>query len=229
VPEVGAAELAGTAADPAAGSGAARADRRRSALLAALDELLRDQTLESIKIADISARAGVTRSAFYFYFDSKATAVAALMGEVYAERFVAATLLRAEDETPRARIEAGLREMCDVVVERAHLHRALAEARHTSETVRELWEADRGGFVAPIAEVIDAERDAGRAPAGPDARVLATLLLDLNDRVLEKVARAVGEHGGVPPTLTEQYDALVAIWLRTIYGSPDTGATRRTR
>src|SRR5690606_5232672 len=127
---------------------------------------------------------GVTRSAFYFYFDSKAAAVAALMSEVYDEGFVATTLLRAQDETPRARIEAGLAAMFDVVRERAHLHRALGDARHTDEAVRARWDADRSAFVDPVAEIIEAERDAGNAPAGPDATALATLLLELNDRVL---------------------------------------------
>ena len=57
---------------------AARGDRRRTALLEALDHHLREGSLDSINIADISRRAGVTRSAFYFYFENKASAVAAL-------------------------------------------------------------------------------------------------------------------------------------------------------
>ena len=44
----------------------ARGDQRRSALLRSLDEHLQESSLESINIADISRRAGVTRSAFYF-------------------------------------------------------------------------------------------------------------------------------------------------------------------
>jgi TetR/AcrR family transcriptional regulator, ethionamide resistance regulator len=45
-----------------------RGDVRRDALLTAFDELLREQTLEEVNVAEISRRAGVTRSAFYFYF-----------------------------------------------------------------------------------------------------------------------------------------------------------------
>src|SRR5690606_7999010 len=69
-------------ATPGATPASSRADARRTALLHALDDLLREAVLDDIKIADISSRAGVTRSAFYFYFDSKAAAVAALMSEV---------------------------------------------------------------------------------------------------------------------------------------------------
>ncbi len=203
-------------ATPGATPASSRADARRTALLHALDDLLREAVLDDIKIADISSRAGVTRSAFYFYFDSKAAAVAALMSEVYDEGFVATTLLRAQDETPRARIEAGLAAMFDVVRERAHLHRALGDARHTDEAVRARWDADRSAFVDPVAEIIEAERDAGNAPAGPDATALATLLLELNDRVLERVAR------GSELDPDRQLDAVTAIWLRSIYGSGGT-------
>ncbi|MDP3967506.1 MAG: TetR/AcrR family transcriptional regulator [Nocardioides sp.] len=193
----------------------ARADRRRASLLAALDAMLREQPLAEINVADISNRAGVTRSAFYFYFESKAVAVSALMAEVYDDSFVAATLLRAEDETPRARIKAGLQEMFETLDQHAHLYAAMLEARATSNTVRELWDAARESFVEPVATTIRDERAAGRAPGGPDATSLASLLLELNDRVLEREVR-----GSAVPR-EEHLDAVVAIWTRTIFGTDD--------
>ena len=65
-----------------------KGDERRTALLEALDHRLQESDLDSINIADISRRAGVTRSAFYFYFENKATAVAALMDEMYDDALV---------------------------------------------------------------------------------------------------------------------------------------------
>ena len=79
-----------------------RVTSRRDALLESLDQHLQESSLESINIADISRRAGVTRSAFYFYFENKAAAVAALMEEMYDEIF--AVIARAHhpgDGTPR--------------------------------------------------------------------------------------------------------------------------------
>ena len=64
-----------------------KGDQRRSALLESLDQHLQESSFESVNIADISRRAGVTRSAFYFYFENKAAAVAALMEELYDEIF----------------------------------------------------------------------------------------------------------------------------------------------
>lgn len=190
-----------------------KGDQRRAALLESLDHHLQESSLESINIADISRRAGVTRSAFYFYFESKAVAVAALMEEMYDEIFVAAGLLSSTEGTPAKRIEKMLRELFGALDRHAHLFAAMLEARATSGAVRTMWESDRQSFVQPLADVIQRERDAGRAPGGPDAVVLATVLLELNDRMLERIAL------GSTLTRDQQVEALSTIWLRTIYGT----------
>ena len=189
----------------------ARGDRRRTALLESLDHHLREGSLESINIADISRRAGVTRSAFYFYFENKASAVAALMNEMYDESSAAADQLRG-DGTPAENIEAMVRALFSTWDKHEHLFRASLDARATSPTVRELWDSDRESFVPVVAGMIEAERASGAAPAGADAVALASVLLELNDRMLERLAL-----GG---TLDREQlvEAVVAIWLHTIYG-----------
>lgn len=194
----------------------ARGDRRRTALLEALDHHLRQQdpgqgSLDSINIADISRRAGVTRSAFYFYFDNKASAVAALMEEMYDESLDAAALLSGAGE-PAERVEGMVRALFRAWERHEHLYRAMYDARATSTTVRELWDHDRESFVPVVAEVIEAERAAGAAPAGADAAHLASVLLELNDRMLERLAL------GGPLGRDELVDAVVTIWVHTIYG-----------
>jgi AcrR family transcriptional regulator len=194
----------------------ARGDRRRTALLEALDHHLRHQdpaqgSLDSINIADISRRAGVTRSAFYFYFDNKASAVAALMEEMYDESLDAAALLRGDGD-PAARVEAMVRALFGAWERHEHLYRAMYDARATSSTVRELWDNDRESFVPVVAEVIEAERAAGAAPEGAEATHLASVLLELNDRMLERLAL------GGPLGRDELVDAVVTVWVHTIYG-----------
>jgi AcrR family transcriptional regulator len=189
----------------------ARGDKRRSALLESLDHYLRDGSLDSINIADISRRAGVTRSAFYFYFENKAGAVAALMEEMYDESSAAAELLRG-DGTPAQNIEAMVRALFSTWDKHQHLFRASLDARATSATVRELWDSDRESFVPVVAEMITAERASGAAPAGTDPTALASVLLELNDRMLERLAL------GGTLTREELVEAVVAVWLHTIYG-----------
>ena len=143
----------------------ARGDKRRTALLESLDHHLREGSLESINIADISRRAGVTRSAFYFYFENKASAVAALMEEMYDESFAAAEALRA-DGTPAENIEAMIRALFSTWDKHEHLFRASLDARATSATVRELWDSDRESFVPVVAAMIEDERASGCGAGG---------------------------------------------------------------
>ncbi len=191
---------------------AARGDERRDALLRSLDDHLHESSLESIKIADISRSAGVTRSAFYFYFESKAAAVAALMEQMYDESMVATAHL-AGAGTPADNIEATIRGLFGSWDRHQHLFRAMLEARATNTAVRDMWESDRESFVPAVASMIAAERAAGRAPAGPDPEALAAILLELNDRMLERLARG----SGLPRD--EQVAIVVHIWLSSIYGS----------
>jgi TetR/AcrR family transcriptional regulator, ethionamide resistance regulator len=200
-----------------------RGDERRSALLESLDHFLHEGSLESINIADISRRAGVTRSAFYFYFENKAYAVAALMGEMYDEAFTITEHLVTDDDSPARRIEAVIRGLFGALDRHQHVYRAMLEARATNEHVRALWDADRRSFVEPIAGMIRAERETGRAPGGPMPETLASVLLDLNDQAMQRESL---RDDATPFAREEHVDALVTIWLRSIYGTDTPGDPR---
>src|SRR5215207_4111225 len=103
-------------------------DRRRAALLAAMDQLLREAEYESVTIADITARAGVTRPAFYFYFENKAACVAALGVEVYQDVVAAADHLFDVAVPPRERIERMVDGLFAAWESREYLYRAALDA-----------------------------------------------------------------------------------------------------
>ncbi|MEU4312959.1 TetR/AcrR family transcriptional regulator [Nocardia sp. NPDC024068] len=191
-----------------------RGDQRRSALLTALDELLRDNggQLEPINIAEISRRAGLTRSAFYFYFENKAAAVAAALEQGYEEVFRVNDILVGAG-APAERIEATIRGLIDFWDRHRHLYRAVLAARSASPGIRDMWESDRQAFIPSIAAMIDTERAAGRAPAGGDATALADVLLLLNERLLERLTY------GVELDRESYIESVVGVWLRSIYGS----------
>lgn len=191
---------------------ATKGDERRTALLAALEEHLERASLDDINIADISRRAGVTRSAFYYYFDNLAAAVAALYEEMYAEGFGAAEVLGG-DGTLRDRISSAISAIVHGWAQRTHLYRAILDARASSPAVRDQWEAFQSTYVDLVAELIEDERAAGAAPAGPDAHAVATALLDLNDRTLERVVRAPEGFDA-----DAHLEAVVHTWLAAIYG-----------
>lgn len=190
-----------------------RSDQRRSAILAAFDEALRARGFEAVNIADVAAAAGVGRSAFYFYFENKAAAVAALLESMYDDVFAASDIVTASSGSPRWRIHAMLEAVMETGAAHRHLFTAMLEARAASSAIREIWDSSREAFVPAIAAMIEAERAAGRAPAGPAAEVLAGLLLELNDRILERFTL------GGPRSRDELVIGAETIWLHTIYGT----------
>lgn len=195
-----------------------RGDARRDALLQAFDELLREQSLEQVNVADISERAGVTRSAFYFYFESKAVAVMALMQDLYDAAADANELLVKAEGDAATRIRSAITLLFDSVDRSPHTYRAVLEARASSPVVREMWEAGRADFAGVIAGMIATERAAGHAPDGPDAEVLGSVLLDLNDHAVERHALGSG------PPRAQHIDTLTHIWLSSIYPTHSLGS-----
>ena len=193
--------------------GTNKGDARRDALLTAFDELLREQSLDDINVAEISRRAGVTRSAFYFYFESKALAVMALMQELYDAAADANEILVKAEGEPAERIRTAISLLFDTVDSSPHTYRALLEARSSNPDVRQMWDAGLADFAGVIAGMIETERAAGRAVEEPDAHAVAAVLLDLNNHALERHALGSG------PPREQHIEALVSIWLRTIYGT----------
>jgi AcrR family transcriptional regulator len=187
-------------------------DQRRAALLESLEDLLQESGLDSINIADISRRAGVTRSAFYFYFESKHLAVAALMEQVYDGALVATQRLADPDLSPADRVRGMITTLFDTVEAHTHLFRAMLEARGQSAAVRDMWDADRQSFVDLVAHLVRTERAAGRAPDGPDADALAAMLLELNDRALERLTLGTLDRRTLE-------DAVVSNWVRSIFAT----------
>ena len=192
-----------------------RGDRRREAILAALDERLRTTALDDISVADLTDAAGITRSAFYFYFESKAAAVTMLLVVVNTEALKATEMIIRGEGEFRTRVIEALELLTDRVLQNAHIYRALLTARTQHEPTREVWDAGRRTMAAPIAEFITAEREACRAPEGADAALLAEGLIHINETVLERLVYE-------PEGPREQLLATAAdMWVRTVYGRPD--------
>ena len=164
-----------------------RSDDRREAILDALDRWLLESDLEAINVAEISKQAGVTRSAFYFYFENKGAAVAALMERMVDETFAVERRLHLGDGPSAAPDLRHARRALRHVRGTPAPFKAMLEARGSNASVRDIWDDARESFVESIAAMIRADRAAGRAPDGLDADVLASVLLEFNDRLLERL------------------------------------------
>lgn len=190
-----------------------KSDLRRVAILESLDHHLREAGFDALNIADVTRRAGVTRSAFYFYFENKAAAVAALLEPMYDDGFLASDILTDPAQPRVDRIRAMLTALLDTVDQHRYLLQAMLEARASSPAIREVWDDARDSFVASVAGMISAEREAGHASEGPPPEVIASMLLEFNDRLMERYTL------GGRLTRDELLAGAETIWLRTIFAN----------
>jgi AcrR family transcriptional regulator len=191
-----------------------RGDEREQLILAAFEQLLETRSLHDISVDDVARAAGLSRSAFYFYFASKEAVLLSLFERIIAEAQAARgdTLVALEVDP-----QQGIREALRAFYEAFATHRAVtlagADAWASSAEVRTLWGRAMEQWVAEATVLIEVERQRGAAPPGLPARDLATSLLWMNERVLHTTfARqepAVDEAGVL--------DVLVGIWVRAIY------------
>ncbi|AWT54831.1 TetR/AcrR family transcriptional regulator [Mycolicibacterium smegmatis] len=190
-----------------------RSDQRRTAILEALNEHLQKTGFDALNIAEVARQAGVGRSAFYFYFENKAAAVAALLEPMHEALLAANNILADLTRPPHERIRATLDAVLRTAEDHRYLFQAMLEARGTSGAVRDMWDAARESFVPTVSAVIIAERESGRAPDGVDPKVLASLLMEFNDRLLERLII------GGPLTRRQLLEGAEAMWMGAIYAS----------
>ncbi len=190
-----------------------RSDQRRTAILEALNEHLQQTGFDALNIAEVARQAGVGRSAFYFYFENKAAAVAALVEPMYDALFAANNILADVARPPRERVHDTIEAVLKTAEDHRYLLQAMLEARGSSGAVRDLWDQARESFVPTVSAVITTERTAGRAPGAVDPAVLAGLLLEFNDRLIERFIL------GGPLSRRQLLEGAEAMWMGSIYGA----------
>lgn len=180
------------------------------------EQLLGERPIGEISVDEIARGAGISRSAFYFYFPSKAAVVLALVDRMVeeAEGFKAQTLGLLESD-PASSWRAGIEVFYGIFGAHRAVIRAASELTATNPDARELWAQVMEGWVQVVTERVESERARGAAPPGVDARELAIALVQMNERALRAIF--VEEE----PALAERaaIDTLVHVWLSAIYGT----------
>lgn len=199
-----------------------KGDERRERLLTALRDLLAVRTLDTIGVAEISRAAGVTRSGFYFYFPTKAAAVAALLPDLRNRIMEAgATWYSGAGGSPAERVRLAVEGSVALWRSQAALMVAMLDASGQDPDVRQAWQAWIGEFVGQIAARIERDRDEGLSTARSEPSVLATLLMGATLHSMEQDVRAIRGGG---ETLDGLPEALFELWFRTLYNSEPSDA-----
>lgn len=194
-----------------------RGDKQRHAIVQAVRELLEEKPFSDLSVSMISDRAGVARSGFYFYFDSKYSVLAYLVGEAGQELddLTHSYAPRGPEESPTAFAERMVRSAAAVYAHNDPLMRACNAARHTDAEIREILDAYNEAVVAQIVPIVEAEIRNGTAdPITDDIHGLVRTLVATTGLTLS------GESAFLGPD--RDMDAAVRIleklWLRALWG-----------
>lgn len=184
----------------------------QSAVLAATEELLGEgASFADLNIEKIATRAGISRTAFYFYFKDKRELLVKLTEEVTVELYQQADVWFSGQGDPRLEVREALRSVAELYASHAALMRVIVEVSTYEEEVAVFWRGLLERFITAAAERIRSEQAAGTAPPG-DPRATAFALVWMCERTLYQ--QIVQQAPFDPTTLAE---TLESIFMRAIY------------
>ncbi len=188
------------------------------AIVAATEQLLQERPLRRLRVGDIIAAAGTSRTSFYAHFPSKAAVIAECLRRVMDQVTVAAAPIHSRaDGDAEAAIRLGLRQWVEVCTVHGALLRTVSEEWPHDAELRELWFSMMEAVTAGTAKVIRSARGDGRAPAGADAAILSACLIWGCERVLH--VSLLGEATGLPAP-EAIVEPLTQMMLGGVYGRP---------
>jgi len=201
-------------AEPAPVDGRSRGDRQRDAIVLAVRELLQERPFSDLSVSMISARAGVARSGFYFYFDSKYAVLARIVSEAL-EELDALThnfAPREADETPQDFAKRMVGSAAMVFATNDPIMSACTIAQNTDGEIRDLMNDFEDAVIAKIVGVV--QGDAGARPISDDIPALVRTLTATTAMTLSHDAAFVGRDDDPQRAMA----ILERMWLSALWG-----------
>jgi AcrR family transcriptional regulator len=184
----------------------------QAAVLAATEALLGEgASYADLNIERIATRAGISRTAFYFYFRDKRELLMRLTEDVNELLYEQADIWFSGAGEPEPEMREALTNIAALYAEHGVLLRAIVEVSTYDDEVAQFWRGLLGRFVDASRRRIETEREADRSVAGhPHATAFALCWM---------TERTMYQHlvQGEPMAREEMVDALVGIWLRSVY------------
>ncbi|CAN3128148.1 HTH-type transcriptional regulator EthR [Mycobacterium sp. smrl_JER01] len=199
-----------------------RGDRQRDAIVAAVHDLLQERSFADLSVSTISERAGVARSGFYFYFDSKYAVLAVIVAEVMAEldQLTHDFAPRRPGESPSDFAKRMVGYAATVFSRNDPIMSACSLARGTDAQIREIMDDFQDTVIAKIVGVV--EQDSGARPISDDLPALVRTLVAVTSMTLAHDSAFVGR-GDDHARAVEIVERL---WQSGLWGAGDLGATR---
>jgi len=200
-----------------------RGDRQRHAIVQAVRELLTEKPFAELSVSTISDRAGVARSGFYFYFDSKYAVLAHILGEVSEELTEAtgAFAPRGDKETPAQFARRMVGSAAAVYAHNDPVMSACNAARATDAEIREILDRYNDLVIDQIVPVVEAEIRNGTAdPVSDDVHGLVRILVGATAMTLSGETMFTGPDRDLGRAVA----VLEKLWLRSLWGGKADGA-----
>jgi AcrR family transcriptional regulator len=194
-----------------------RGDKHRQAIVQAVRELLQEKPFAELSVSTISLRAGVARSGFYFYFDSKYAVLAQIVAEATQEleELTQYFAPRQPGESPEQFAKRMVRSAAAVCAHNGPVVRACNAARHTDMEIRDILEQQFEVVLREIIAIVDAEMKAGTAnPISDDIPTLVRTLTGTTALTLTGDPILVGPDDDVE----RRVRVLERLWLNSLWG-----------
>ncbi|BBX35923.1 TetR family transcriptional regulator [Mycolicibacterium mageritense DSM 44476 = CIP 104973] len=191
-----------------------RGDRQREAIVKAVRELLEQQSFADLSVSAISERAGVARSGFYFYFDSKYAVLALIVAEAMEEldELTHNFAPREPDESPASFAKRMVGSAAAVFATNDPIMSACTVAQNTDAQIRELMNDFEDVVIAKIVGLV--EQDRGARPISEDIPALVRTLTSTTAMTLAHDPAFIGR--GEDPQRAR--DILERLWLNALWG-----------
>jgi AcrR family transcriptional regulator len=197
------------------GESTSKKDRRRGEVKArlrrSLHGLAADRSLLEVRVSDITSEAGLSRSAFYFYYEDKRDLLIETIREMTETLFDRANVRLADDDDPRKLIREVLETNAATWSRNAHILRMVIEASIYDELIRSFWRGIVEDFMAAVAERIAIDQRAGIVPAEIEPAMCAEFLVVATEGYFYR--RLVRVDGSPEDAVA----VLEPIWTRILY------------
>jgi AcrR family transcriptional regulator len=200
-----------------------RGDRQREAIVSAVRELLEEHAFADLSVSAISERAGIARSGFYFYFDSKYDVLAVILAEATheLEELTHYFAPRGAGETPAAFAERMVGSAVAVFAHNDPIMAACNDARNTDAKIRDILDRQIDSIIDQIIGIAEGEIAAGTAhPISDDIPALVRTLGAATAMMLSGDITFLGPDRDVKRGVR----VLEQLWLAALWGGP--GGTR---
>jgi AcrR family transcriptional regulator len=191
-----------------------RGDRQREAIVNAVRELLQEGSFAELSVSTISERAGVARSGFYFYFDSKYAVLAVILADAseLLDELTHHFAPREPGETPEAFAKRMVGSAAAVYNNDDPVLKACSVARNTDAQIGEMMDDFYDGIIDKLITLLEQDSDA--RPISDDLPALVRTLAAVTSFTLTEDSAFVGR--GEDPA--RAIDIVERLWLSAFWG-----------